>query len=145
MRMQNIRCGLAFLATAFLVGCSKPPRIQEVAPSAKRPVAISTMLNCEVGAKRVLGPGVAVLKCGELTGSGALEALAVLPLSASANTGDGTSVSRLVVIKQKGSEWETELDADKEIRNPEGYIGMDFTDDSYVSSGYRLRVYDHRT
>ena len=103
------------------------------------------MERCTAGAKSVLGDSASVLRCGDLTARGGLEAIAVTPLSGVTQSQGQVAVSRVVVIRKGSSRWSTELNAQKQITNPVGYLGIDYIDDSYSPPGYLLAVQDHRS
>jgi hypothetical protein len=99
--------------------------------------------SCLEAGKQALGPNAQVLKCGHLTGSDALEAVAAIRLKQLRTTEVGIPVSKLVVLRRDKSDWKLALTADKEaIRNTIGYIGADFINDSDTCSRYRVSFYD---
>lgn len=99
--------------------------------------------SCLEAAKKALGPDAEILKCGHLTGTDALEVVGAIRLTQFRATADGVPVSKLIVLQQQESRWVTELTADENaIRNPAGYIGVDFIDDSDKFSRYRVSFYD---
>lgn len=110
--------------------------------SQARTVAISDS-QCLSAAKSALGPNAEVLKCGELTKTRALEAVAFLPLKGLRKTTDGTPISKLVVLRRERSQWVVELTADQNPpRNRVGYIGIDYIDDSEKGGRYRISCHD---
>jgi hypothetical protein len=137
------RAALALLL--FSAGCSKSQLPKASSGQSEASGGQSDKQRCAAGAKSVLGESASVLRCGNLTGSGALQALAVVPLSGFPQAQGTIAASRVVIIRRQGSEWVTELDAHKQITNPAGYIGLDFIDDSYLSRGYNLEISDRRS
>lgn len=95
--------------------------------------------ECLNAAKGALGPDAEVAKCGHLTGGTTLEVVAFLRLKQFKENKDGIPVSRLVILRRVGATWSLVLDVDKQIKNPSGYVGIDFIDDDqdYYFSGYR--------
>ncbi len=85
--------------------------------------------------------------CGHLTGTHALETVAVLGLPQFHENEDGIAVSKLIILRKRRSEWNIELTADREnwIRNGLGYIGVDFIDDSADFVGYRISFSGERS
>jgi hypothetical protein len=99
--------------------------------------------SCLEAGKQALGPDAQILKCGHLTGSDALEAVAAIHLKQFRTTKVGIAVSKFVVLRREKLEWTTVLTADQEaIRNTLGYIGADFINDSDTCSRYRVSFYD---
>jgi hypothetical protein len=103
-----------YTATAVLLvllaGCAKS---QVAGPNSSD--RQSEKQRCTAGAKSLLGQSASVVRCGDLIGTGGLEAPAVTPLPNSPQPGGALAASRVVVIRQQGSEWITELDAAKDI------------------------------
>ena len=98
---------------------------------------------CLSAARNFLGPAAQVAKCGDLTGTGELEVAAFVRLKELRTTADGIPLSKLVVLRQEKSRWVVELAADqKPPRNPVGYIGIDYIDDSRELGLYRVSFYD---
>jgi hypothetical protein len=86
-----------------------------------------------------------VLRCGYLSDSGAIEALAVVPLKSIRGLSPGCiPVSRLAILRLVNGNWQTALDAEHEIRNPVGYVGLEYIDDSYQVRGYCLVIGDRK-
>lgn len=139
---MGMKIPLLLVMLALPTGCSQSGKRTNPAPSAS---AQSNMEGCTSAAKATLGQDAEVIKCGDLTHSGRLEALVVNRLVHERKLDDEMYVRHLAIIRKQGEKWVTALEANKEIKNPAGYIGIDFIDDSYVSSGYRLRLYDRRT
>ena len=54
----------------------------------------------------------------------------------------GVPISKLVILRRAKSQWNLELNIDKEITNSAGYIGIDFIDDSDPFQYYRAKVSD---
>lgn len=106
-----------------------------------------TAQSCLEAAKTTLGPDAEVLKCGHLTGTDALETVAVIRLKQFEETEDGVPISKFVFLRQEKSRWTVELSVDRKnwIKNSAGYIGIDFIDDSADFIGYRASFSDRRS
>jgi hypothetical protein len=92
----------------------------------------------------LLGSTSEVARCGHLLGQSSLEAVGLLPLRQFKPTVGGVAVARLVIIRRFRGPWTVELDAARQIRNPAGYIGVDFIDDSSESPGFFVQFLDER-
>lgn len=110
--------------------------------------------SCLEAAHKALGPDAEVLKCGHLTNSGALEAVAATRLKQFRTTADGVPVSKLLVLQQQESRWVAQLTADKHwVRNGIGYLADAAVDPSELARflatysahfvGYRVSFSDH--
>lgn len=74
-----------------------------------------------------------------------MEAVAFVRLKQFKVDRNGIPVSRLVIFRKVHSHWTVVLDAAKGIRNPVGYVGSDYIDDSYGYPGYRVSFSDRRS
>ena len=92
-----------------------------------------------------MGPSAVLLRCGQLSNTGTLEALAVISLKSIPNGNECTPASRIVILRQEKSGWKAALTAAKEVKNPEGYIGLDYIDDTYTFLGHCLHIADKRS
>jgi len=101
--------------------------------------------SCATAAIAALGPGAEVLRCGSWSGAGSPQALVVLKLGSVPSSKGCAPVSRVMILSSGPTGWRTVLEASKEIRNPVGYIGLDFIDDSYKFLGYCLATADRRS
>jgi hypothetical protein len=104
--------------------------------------------SCLAAARAALGPGAVVLKCGHLIGPGDLEVAAAIPLRPFRADASGTAVSRLVILRKAAgtSRWVNEFTADKDwTRNPAGYVGVEYIDDSFKYTGYRVSFSGRRS
>ena len=120
-------------AAALLAGQS--PSISEVAVPP----------DCMSAVRASLGPGAVVLRYGHLSTTTASEALAVVKLASAPTHRECVPVSRAAVFRLEKSGWKIALDAAKEIRNTEGYIGLSYIDDAHVLYGYCLSTTDKRS
>jgi hypothetical protein len=110
----------------------------------KGPTAQTSQV-CSDAAKRLLGPKVEILKCGFLNDTTILETVAIVGIGCTPLHHEGTLVSRLAVLRKESSGWKAVLDVGKEITNGEGYVGIDYIDDSFQFHGYRIVLADHRS
>jgi hypothetical protein len=151
MKMQFL---MAVAFVMFLNGCSKPPVAGDgpkAASTSRSEIAAATQAEsreCLDAAHKILGPHGEVVRCGHLVGDASLEALAVVRLKNSdkrkQNADSGLKVSRLAILRKGTSKWSVELDASDHIRNPAGYIGIDFIDDSAGFFGLEASIWDQR-
>lgn len=106
---------------------------------------------CLQAARRWLGASSEVVKCGHLTGPGAIEVLAILPLSGHKKYPGLYYASEFIILRRTGPDkWAIELRAGQlPPRNSRGYIGggcsmISAKDlDKWVSYGYALEFSDH--
>jgi hypothetical protein len=127
--------------------CSQPkPNSPDVAPKAglaqNLPVTQTDKTNCLKAARKLLGSSAEILKCGHLSDDDNLEAVAAIRVPGLKDDGHGTPISKLMILRQGKARWDTELNIDKEITNGEGYIGIDFIDDSDPFPYYRVHFSD---
>lgn len=97
---------------------------------------------CVQAAHSFLGPNAEVLTCGHISNSDHIEAVLAIRVPNLKDDKRGTPISRLLIVRQNRSEWETELkvDANGEITNGAGYVGADYIDDSHPFPCYRALV-----
>jgi hypothetical protein len=100
--------------------------------------------ECAEAARRAIGQGAAVLKCGFLNEPGVLEVVAGLKRQPQRATDKRILVSKLVLLRREPSRWRTALTASKQIQNEQGFIGIDFIDDSAPFWGYSVQFKNHR-
>lgn len=100
--------------------------------------------ECVEAARGVLGECIEVLRCGNLNNTTVLETVAAIRKGPSHNGTNGVFVSQLVILRQEPSGWEKALTASRQISNSEGYIGIDYIDDSTSYWGYSVQFHDHR-
>jgi hypothetical protein len=98
--------------------------------------------SCLDAARAALGPGAVVLRCGDLNSSGTPEAVAALVLKP--NRKRCTPASRVLILRFERAGWRKVFDAGEhfEIRNTEGYVGIDYIDDANVYRGYCVEISD---
>jgi hypothetical protein len=74
--------------------------------------------------------------------SGTLEAVVAVPLKPDRE--DCVPVSRLLVLRHDPTGWKPAFEAGphSEIKNPEGYVGIDYIDDSDLYPSYCLKISD---
>jgi hypothetical protein len=105
-------------------------------------VAKPSTVDCGSEAKRALGPRAQVLRLGDLTGEGSIECLAVV----SYQTRDEHKVliKSGAILQLHGNRWDRVLSIEGQVRNPQGYVGLDFIDASYTH-GFALSTDDERS
>lgn len=94
-------------------------------------------------AVRVIGPGATVVRFGHLSSPDQNEAIAVVEL-APANYRTKQTISRLVVLRQSGSNWTADLTVDKVIRNPQGFLGATSLDLLHRSDIYKVDFFERK-
>lgn len=135
---------IVFLIAFFSWGCSKTnPTTTHAEPRQIQRSAVTEACNEE--AKKALGPDAEFLKCGDLVGSGREALIAVVRVPNVVLQHRDIPVSRVFVAQRQGSEWVSQLEVDNQIRNAQGYIGIDFIDDSFVPLGWSLEIADARS
>lgn len=138
MRLELLLAALLFI----LSGChgTAPASTGQQKPATQT----SDTEKCLTGARAVLGPSVEVLKCGTLTNTADLEAVAAIRLK-QFQSPEELAVSQLVILREAAPRWQIELTVDKWITNPNGYLGIQFIDDSAKHVGYKVKFYEHRS
>ncbi len=129
-----------YIAIAFLcllgVSCSRPHNGTGKAEKGSGQVPQEYL----EAARTALGPGAVVLRVAHPDGTDSTEVLAALSLASIPPSQGCTPVSHIVVLRRSTEGWQTVLDADKDgqVKNPEGYVGVDYIDDSQEnrSPGY---------
>lgn len=89
---------------------------------------------------RTLGNGAEILRYGHFSTPDSMEAVGFVPATGIPNSPDGVAASRLVLLRQEGSQWSDALSVDKGIRNNEGAI----TSSREKSPLYRVAFFEHR-
>lgn len=102
----------------------------------------STQESCLDAARAALGPRAAVLRCGDLNRSGILEAVVALVLKP--NRKRCTPASRVLILRLREAGWRQVFEARPrfQIRNTEGYVGIDYIDDADFYRGYCVVITD---
>ena len=95
--------------------------------------------DCLAAAQNVLGPEAEVKRCSNLEKE-VVEAIAIVRLKQFAENKEGIPITKLVILRQTESRWEIALDVAKQIRNPNGYVGIDYIDDSEQYPGFRIAI-----
>ena len=93
--------------------------------------------RCEAEAKRRLGDVFHVVEFGQLIGDSSLECVLILPYSGAA--GQELRARSGVVIAWDGKQWRELLRFNNQVRNDQGYIGVDYIDPQY-HYGFALRT-----
>jgi hypothetical protein len=100
--------------------------------------------DCLKAAVRLLGSKAEILHYGDVSKNGKIEAVAIARLAPDATVRKDILVSRAMILRREGSEWSVVLDATEQIKNEQGYIGLDYIDESSGFYGYRLSLDDRR-
>lgn len=88
---------------------------------------------------RTLGNGAEILRYGHLSTPDSLEVIGAVPVAEIPNSPEGFAVSRLVLLRQDGTQWNDALSVDKGIRNNDGNI----TRPRETSARYRVAFFEH--
>jgi hypothetical protein len=91
---------------------------------------LSQAQSCLEAARKALGPGAEIIKCGHLTGRDELETVAIIKLKPFPKTCEGVAVSKLEVLEEHNPQWDVELTVEQWAHNQVGYMALDFIDDS---------------
>jgi hypothetical protein len=103
----------------------------------------NSVQSCSEAAKKALGANAEVLKCGQLTGPNALQAVAIVRLKQYRSDADGIPVAKLVVLRKDGPEWRLEFAVDSQsMRNGAGYI-EDLSSIAGTFVGFRAALWKH--
>jgi hypothetical protein len=91
-------------------------------------------------AQGLIGPKAELLRFGHLSVGAPLEGVVILRLG---KTSNGTvPVGRLIILRLNGSDWTMAFDAEREMTNPAGYVGIDYIDDDFKFEGYDVALDD---
>jgi hypothetical protein len=133
----KVRALAMILPLLLLVSCSRLPGNER----AETVVA----QDCFDAVKKVLGTDGQVAKYGHLVGQKSVEVVAYTRIKKFKQNSEGVPISKLVVLQKNNSHWDVVLNVSKEIKNPFGYIGLDYIDDSQDYPGFRVSFSDHRS
>jgi hypothetical protein len=99
---------------------------------------------CVDAAKATLGQGAILLRCGELNGAGIQEAVVALGLKPISRR--CTAVSELRILRHEAAGWKTAFQADRQfqIKNPAGFVGIDYIDESDAYRGFCVDITEHK-
>jgi hypothetical protein len=136
----------SIFAVSLCVSCSKskpasPPTTLQ-ASIQNLPIDANRKGECLQAARKLLGPDGQVLKCGHLVDPTVLEAVVVSRVPGLKDNKDGIPVSKLLILREIGTQWKSELEVDREITNSAGYVGINFIDDSHPYPYYRAKFTD---
>jgi hypothetical protein len=134
----------AGLVLSGCTGHAESAGSQEQNPGEQLSVSDTEKASCLDAAREGLGPSAQVLRCGHLTGRKALDVIAAIRLKGLRDDADGVPVSTLVILHQTHAQWSRELVMDKDVKNPEGYLGK-FIYDSDISGRYRVSFSNNRS
>ena len=112
-----------------------------IAPGQSKPAADPSPASAAVldAATRVAGPGAKIIRFGHLSSPDLDEAIVAIPATAT----QGQLVTKLVVLRQVGSNWTPDLTVDKVVRNPQGYLGAVTLDQVRRSDLYKVELFNH--
>ena len=99
--------------------------------------------TCAAEATRTLHSEVLVWRFGDLTGEGKSACLAVVTTGGN-QAKEEIHAKRGIVIQSDGKEWRELLRFDEQIKNKQGYIGIDFIDPDW-HYGFALKSDDQRS
>ena len=92
-----------------------------------------------LAAKRILREKAVIFRYGPVNLKGDIEALSVVkwtPPRIDSDVGKCTPISEMVIMRPTGSDWQVIFEARRggRMRNPSGYVGLDYLDDSPMTS-----------
>jgi hypothetical protein len=90
-----------------------------------------------------LGDGAQVLRYGHLSAPDTIEAIGAVTDTGIPESPDGIAVSRLVLMRQQGTQWVPALSVDKLIRNDAGTLAAS-SGSASSSALYRVAFFQHR-
>jgi hypothetical protein len=137
------------LVLLFGLLCACSPRQadkQEASPKApaqELPITKADQEDCLQAGRQFLGPDAVMLKCGHLSDTGHLEAVAAIRVRGLKDDKDGIPISKLMILRRDKSQWNLELNVDKEITNSAGYVRSEIIDDSHPFPYYRVCLIDN--
>jgi hypothetical protein len=82
------------------------------------------------------------IRSGRLSGGAPEECVAVVVAKGFASLREGTAVLRLVILRDDRGRWPVVFEAGRQLRNSDGYVGLDYIDDAFDFRGYRLKLGD---
>jgi hypothetical protein len=130
----------------FVGSCSKPEpspqRSNHDSSIQSGPVSGADSKRCLEAAIKELGSNGIVLRCGQLTNVKSLEAVVAVRVPGLKDDRNGIPISELRILREDRSQWESELNIDREVTNGAGYLGVDFIDDSHAFPFYRINFTD---
>jgi hypothetical protein len=89
--------------------------------------------SCMDSARLLIGSGAELIRFGHLSKGAPLECVAILRSPKASRTG-GTPVASLSILRHDGATWVRVFEANREMRNPEGYVGLDYIDDGWIKA-----------
>jgi len=105
-------------------------------------VATSIPEGCIKAAKAALGPKAIVLGYGNIGTKEDEEAFAALRLESIRASKGCIPVTEIVIMRQGSDGWRTIFEARRhmQIKNPEGFVGIEYIDDSFDYPGFCLDI-----
>jgi hypothetical protein len=92
-------------------------------------------------ARLLIGSGAELIRFGHLSKGAPLEGVAILRSQKSSRMG-GIPIASLSILRRDGATWVRVFEANREMRNPEGYVGLDYIDDGWKFEGYDVSLSD---
>ncbi len=148
MNMKRIpKLILPIVFVVLLDSCSKPTAsspeaVPKTPPGKDLPVSKTDHESCLQAAREFLGPNAEMLKCGHLSDAAHVEAVVAIRVRDLKDNRNGIPISKLVILRQGNSRWNSEINVDKEITNSAGYVGFNFINDSHPFPYYRVNFSD---
>lgn len=98
--------------------------------------------SCIRAAKTILGAKAEVLHYGSIGTKGDAEAFAAVKLESTRTPKGCVPITEMVIIRQDKGDWRTIFEARRhmQIKNPEGFVGIEYIDDSFDYPGFCLNV-----
>jgi hypothetical protein len=127
---KSLRLTRLAALVVLLVGFGNGGGLAQIVSQGGKSRIVDSNPGCLAAARTILGPAAVVLRCGELNAAKDLEVVAVLRRKIASPPNYCEPLSRFVVLRYEKTGWKTILDGAKEIKNPEGYVGLDYIDDS---------------
>jgi hypothetical protein len=148
MNMKRIpKLILPLVFVVFIGSCSKPtansPETVPKNPVGQNlPAGEGNQASCLQAARKLLGSNAEVIKCGHLSDAAHLQAVVAIRVPSLKDDRNGIPISKLAILRQGNSGWDSEINVDKEITNAAGYVGFNFIDDSHPFPYYRVNFSD---
>ncbi len=70
-----------------------------------------------------------------------MEGVAILRSQKASSVG-GMPIEKLSILRHDGGNWVRVFEANREMRNPDGYVGLDYIDDGWKFEGYEVSLSD---
>lgn len=101
--------------------------------------------DCLRYARTLLGDQTEILQMGDLNHRKKMEALIIKRIpKKKTGSGKGIYISEARILEKQDTQWKVILTIGEDIKNDEGYVGIDFLDDSFRYYGYELTLDEER-